>query len=62
MVPTSPTPFTGFVIMVPEEETIALDITVEEALRFTISGGVITPSTQLDDKKVLTHKEKSAIS
>jgi len=43
-IPTSPTPFTGFVIMAPKEETIVLDISIEEALRFTISGGVITPA------------------
>lgn len=43
-VPTSPTPFTGYVIMTPKDETIELDMTIEEALRFTISGGVITPS------------------
>ncbi len=49
LIPTSPTPFTGFVIMVPKKETIELDITVEEALRFTISAGVITPSTKLSD-------------
>jgi uncharacterized membrane protein len=44
LVPTSPTPFTGFVIMVPKKQTIDLDMTIEEALRFTVSGGVITPS------------------
>jgi len=43
LVPTSPTPFTGFVIMVPRKSIIELDITIEEALRFTVSGGVITP-------------------
>ena len=43
-VPTSPTPFTGYVIITPKDETIELDMTVEEALRFTISGGVITPA------------------
>lgn len=43
-VPTSPTPFTGYVIMTPKDETIELDMTIEEALRFTISGGVITPA------------------
>ena len=43
LIPTSPAPFTGFVIMVPAENTIELDITIEEALRFTVSGGVITP-------------------
>ena len=43
-VPTSPTPFTGYVIMTPKDETIALDMTIEEAMRFTISAGVITPA------------------
>ncbi len=43
-VPSSPTPFTGYVIMTPKDETIELDMSVEEALRFTISGGVITPA------------------
>ena len=46
LIPTSPTPFTGFVIMVPREQTIDLDITVEEAIRFAVSAGVITPQRQ----------------
>lgn len=49
LIPTSPTPFTGFVIMVPKKDTIELGISIEEAMRFTISGGVITPSTRLED-------------
>jgi uncharacterized membrane protein len=48
LIPTSPTPFTGFVIMVPKKDTIELGISIEEAMRFTISGGVITPSTKLE--------------
>jgi len=43
LIPTSPTPFTGFVIMVPKEQTIEMDMTVEQVLRFTVSGGVIAP-------------------
>ena len=46
LIPTSPTPFTGFVIMVPKEQTMDLDMTVEEAIRFSISAGVITPQRQ----------------
>ena len=53
LIPTSPTPFTGFVIMVPKQETIELDITVEEALRFAVSGGVITPSHKFGEDGVL---------
>lgn len=46
LVPNSPTPITGYVIMVPKEQTIALDMTIEEAFRFTISAGVIAPDNQ----------------
>ena len=46
LIPTSPTPFTGFVIMVPKKQTIDLDMTIEEALRFTVSGGVIAPNNK----------------
>ena len=46
LIPTSPTPFTGFVIMVPKEQTIELDMTIEEALRFALSAGVIAPGNE----------------
>jgi uncharacterized membrane protein len=45
LIPTSPTPFTGFVIMVPREQTIELDMTIEEAFIFTFSAGVIAPDS-----------------
>jgi uncharacterized membrane protein len=46
IIPTSPTPFTGFVITVPKKQTIDLDMTIEEAFRFIVSGGVITPGSE----------------
>jgi uncharacterized membrane protein len=46
-VPSSPTPFTGYVITVPAEDVIDLDVNLDEALRFVISGGVIVPPTQV---------------
>ena len=55
-VPTSPTPFTGYVIMTPKDETIELEMTIEEALRFTISGGVITPA-EGEAFRALTNKD-----
>lgn len=49
-VPSSPTPFTGYVITIPLADTIELDITIEAALKFTISGGVIVPPSQVIDR------------
>lgn len=46
-VPSSPTPFTGYVITVPVEDTIELNIPIDAALKFTVSGGVIVPPTEV---------------
>ncbi|MFH0889068.1 MAG: DUF502 domain-containing protein [Planctomycetota bacterium] len=43
-IPSSPTPFTGWTIMVPEDEVIKLNMTVDEAIRFVVSGGILTPN------------------
>ena len=42
-IPSSPTPFTGYTITVPHDEVHELPISIDEALRFTISGGVLVP-------------------
>lgn len=46
-IPSSPTPFTGYTISVPRGEVLELPLTIDEALRFTISGGVLMPDRQL---------------
>jgi uncharacterized membrane protein len=53
LVPTAPTPLSGFVVMVPKEETIELDMSIEDALRFIISVGVIVPDGQDGGKPLL---------
>ncbi len=42
-IPSSPTPITGYTITVPRSDVIELALSIDEALRFTISGGVIKP-------------------
>jgi len=44
-VPTTPNPTSGVVIMVPREDTIKLDLSVEDALKFIMSLGVVTPGS-----------------
>ena len=43
-IPSSPTPVTGYVIQVPRQDVLELPLSIDEGLRFTISGGVIKPS------------------
>jgi uncharacterized membrane protein len=45
-VPSTPTPFTGFTITVRKSEAIELPITVDEAVRFLLTGGVLIPEHQ----------------
>jgi len=41
--PTTPNPTSGFLLFVPEEDTIPLDMSVEEAIKLVISGGAVIP-------------------
>ncbi len=45
-VPSSPTPVTGYTVTVRRDEVIDLPISIDEALRFTVSGGVIQPLSE----------------
>jgi len=42
-VPSTPTPFTGFVILYRPSEVIMLDLPVDQALQFIVSGGIVSP-------------------
>ncbi len=44
--PSSPTPFTGYAVTVPRKDAIEIQITVEEAVRFLVTGGVLIPDHQ----------------
>ncbi|MCA9311428.1 MAG: DUF502 domain-containing protein [Phycisphaerales bacterium] len=45
-IPSSPTPFTGYTITVPRADVVELPISLDEALKFVISGGVLIPANQ----------------
>ena len=41
--PTTPNPTSGFYLMVPEKETVALSMSVEDAFKLLISAGIAAP-------------------
>ena len=49
-VPTTPNPTSGFFLMVPRAETIELNMSVDEALKYVVSMGVVAPA----DRGVVT--------
>lgn len=42
-IPSTPNPTSGFLVLVPPEDLFPVDLTVEEALKLVVSGGIATP-------------------
>ncbi len=49
LMPTSPMPMTGFTVTIRRSEAIDLDLTVDEAIQFVVSCGVVVPPQQRPD-------------
>ena len=48
-VPTTPNPTSGFLLMIPKNDVTSLSLTVEEAFKIIMSGGIVNPE-DLPDK------------
>lgn len=54
-IPTTPNPTSGFVLMVPADDVIELDMTVEQGLKMIISMGTVVPHWQ--KQEILLQKQ-----
>ena len=45
-IPSSPAPITGYTLFVRRSEVISLDLSVDEAVKLVISGGVVVPDRE----------------
>ena len=52
--PTTPNPTSGFLLFVPRTDLIPLNMSVEEAIKMVISGGIVTPP----DRRPKEQKDK----
>lgn len=59
--PTTPNPTSGFLLFVPIEDVIALDMTVEEAAKLVISAGLVAPEFKGAGDKALSKKQVKAL-
>jgi uncharacterized membrane protein len=50
-VPTTPNPTSGFYVLVPEEDLMLLDMSVEDAFKLLISGGLVSPNEMKSTKR-----------
>jgi len=64
-IPSTPAPVTGWVVSVPRDEIVDLDITVDEAFQYLISAGVIVPQAErvesLKEGFQMSHEEAHAL-
>jgi uncharacterized membrane protein len=49
--PTTPNPTSGFLLFVPKNDLVHLDMTVEEGIKLVISGGIVTPSMEQERER-----------
>jgi uncharacterized membrane protein len=53
-IPSTPTPFSGWTMLFPKGEVVPVDMTIEEGIKFFVSGGIASPEK-------LTHKDISKL-
>jgi uncharacterized membrane protein len=51
-VPTTPNPTSGFFLMLPAADAIELDMSVDEALKYIISMGVVAPPSRTPESSI----------
>lgn len=58
--PTTPNPTSGMFIMAPRDDVILLNLSIEEALKVIISGGILNPSFLAKINEKVTEEELEA--
>ncbi len=53
-VPTTPNPTAGFLLLVPKQQVVELKMTIDQALKYIISLGVVLPPSMAEQKSRLS--------
>ena len=65
-VPTTPNPTSGYLVHMPRRDVVVLGMTVEEGIKFVISGGIVAPPVRTTTRPVAvephTESVKSSLS
>ena len=57
LIPTTPNPTSGWYAIVPEDEVINLSISIEDAFKILISGGIVAPNPLKNDNQKIHSPE-----
>ena len=50
-IPTTPNPTSGFLLFIPKQDIVHLNMSVEDAIKMVISGGIVTPPDKRSDEQ-----------
>lgn len=56
---STPNPTTGFLVLVPEEQVIPLEMSVEDALKMVMSGGIVSPPLRAETLAQVTNRSRA---
>ncbi len=57
-IPNPPNPTSGFLVLIPRDEAIQLDLSIEEGLKLVLSGGIVIPEL-LTGRSLATSERKT---
>lgn len=60
-VPTTPNPTGGYFLMMPKADVVALDMTVDQALKYIISMGSVMPEIKSEKMNALKEKQQAKL-
>jgi uncharacterized membrane protein len=52
-IPNPPNPTSGMLVLVPKQEAIPLQLSIEQGLKFVLSGGIVTPESPLQQQTMV---------
>ena len=61
-VPTTPNPTSGYLVHVPRRDVVVLSMTVEEGIKFVISGGIVAPPSRSATRPIAAEPRSETVS
>ncbi len=61
-VPTTPNPTSGYLVHVPRRDVVVLSMTVEEGIKFVISGGIVAPPSRSTTRPIAAEPRSETVS
>jgi len=61
-VPTTPNPTSGYLVHVPRRHVVVLRMTVEEGIKFVISGGIVAPPSRSATRPIAAEPRSETVS